>query len=76
MTQHPRPLIRVDRSPDEFSLAEWLGVSDKTARRLVAKGAIESILIKGDDGIGRRHCGLRRVIPESVEAYIARGGAS
>lgn len=60
-------LIRVDRTetrPDQFSLAEWLGVSNKTAWRLVGSGAVQSVKVGG----------RRLVVPESVEAYIARGG--
>ncbi|MEI2713628.1 MAG: helix-turn-helix domain-containing protein [Nocardioides sp.] len=65
-----RPLIRVDsrsapRGGDHpLSLAELLNVSSKTARRLVRDGKVDSIKV-----------GARRlVLPESVEAYLARGG--
>ena len=54
----PRPLMSV---PD---VAKWLYCSEKTAWRLLARGALTKVKV-----------GARTLItPESVEAYIARGG--
>jgi len=47
-------------------VAKWLHCSEKTAWRLVGKGALAKVKV-----------GARTLVtPESVEAYIAQGGWS
>jgi hypothetical protein len=56
----PRPALRAPQ------VAGWLGVSESKAWQLIASGEIDSFKIDGS----------RRVMPEAVEAFIARQTAA